>query len=210
MTQAERTIVETIFIPLGEGRGFTVKAGQTLRVKQPENGGQVGDFNAWNLHDTRERFWGSRTALFHGMHVGTGDQLHSTWPGERPIFEIVEDTIGRRRSARGAYQHDVVCGRCSQSYRVARYGLDTPGCQENLASAIAPFGLGPEHVHDAFNLFMYTGIDENDRFFLEVSDAAEGDYIDLRAEIDAIVAISSCPGKCTAENARGLICEILA
>jgi uncharacterized protein len=201
-------LTDTIFIPRGEGRGFVVRIGQLLRVKQPKGGKQVGDFNAWNLHDPRERFWGSRTALYHGMHVQKGDQLHSTWPGERPMFTILEDTINRRKSARGALQHDVVLGRCSQKYRVKRYRLETVGCQENLASGIAQFNLGPEHVHDALNLFMYTGLDENDRFFFEVSDAEEGDYVDLRAEIDCIVSISSCPGACTGPDAKGLICEI--
>jgi uncharacterized protein YcgI (DUF1989 family) len=201
-------LVDTIVVPRGEGRGFVVRTAQILRVKQPEGGQQVGDFNAWNLHDPRERFWGSRTALYHGMHLHKGDQLHSTWPGERPMFTIVEDTIKRRKSARGALQHDVVLGRCSQKYRVKRYGAETPGCQEILASSVAQFNLDSQHVHDAFNLFMYTGLDENDRFFFDVSDAKEGDYVDLRAEIDCIVAISSCPGACTGPDAKGLICEI--
>ncbi len=198
---------ESFRIPYGEGRGFIVRAGQILRVKQPEGGKQVGDFNAWNLADPRERFWASRTAIYHGMHVSTGDHLESTWPGERPMFTILEDTIRRRSTAKGALQQDVVLGRCSQKYRFRRYGEDRPGCQETLAAAIAPFDLGPEHVHDAFNLFMPTGLD-GDRFFLEESDAQEGDYVDLQAEIDCLVAISACTGRCTAPDAHGLLVEI--
>jgi hypothetical protein len=76
-------------------------------------GVQEGDLNIWNLDDPRERFWGSRTALYHGAHVSVGDQLHSTWPGERAPMTIIEDTVGGRRSARGALHHDVVLGRCS-------------------------------------------------------------------------------------------------
>lgn len=201
-------LADRIFIPRGDGRGFVVRRAEILRVKQPEGGKQVGDLNAWNLHDRRERFWGSRTALYHGMHLKEGDQLHSSWPGERPMFTIVEDTIKRRKSTKGALQHDVVLGRCSQKYRVDRYGLETPGCQEILASSVVKFNLGSQDVHDALNLFMYTGLDENDRFFFEVSDAKEGDYVDLRAEIDCLVAISSCPGACTGPGAKGLICEI--
>jgi uncharacterized protein YcgI (DUF1989 family) len=198
-------------VPFAEGRAVVVRAGQTLRVRQPGGGGQAGDVNVWNLHDPREHFWGSRTALYHGLHVSTGDQLHSTWPGERPIMSVVEDSIGRRLSGRGALQHDVVMGRCSQKYRGVRYGTEneTPGCQELLAAAIEPFGLGPEHVHDAFNVFAATAVDREDRFFFDVSDAAAGDFIDLRAEIDCLVAISACPGAaCTAAGALGLECEL--
>jgi len=196
-----------IVIPRGEGRAFRVLAGQILRVGQAAGGGQVGDFNAWNLLDPREQFHGSRTAAYHGMHLTKGDQLRSTWPGERPMFTIQEDTVGRRRSPRGALQHDVLFGRCSQKSRAWRYGVESPGCQEILATAIASFGLGPEHVHDAFNMFMYTGIDQDDRTFFDPSDALESDYLDLRAEIDCLVAISACPGRSSGSGATGLVGE---
>jgi uncharacterized protein YcgI (DUF1989 family) len=142
------------------------------------------------------------------MHVTTGDQLWSTPPGERPIFQILEDTVAGRRSPRGARQHDVLLGRCSRKIRIWRYGSDSPGCQEILAAAIEPFGLGPEHVHNAFNAFMYTGIGPDDRPFFDPSDALESDYLDLRAEIDCLVAISACPGRSSSDAATGLVCEI--
>jgi uncharacterized protein YcgI (DUF1989 family) len=198
------------FIPFAEGRAFVVEAGRTARIRQPEDGGgQVGDMNVWNQQDPREHFWGSRTALFSTAHISTGDQLYSTWPGERPIMTVVEDSIARRRSERGALQHDVVMGRCSQKLREWRYKQATPGCQELLAAAIEPFGLGPEHVHDALNLFMATALGEDDRFFFDESDARPGEFIDLKAEIDCLVAISACPGACTAPGSTGLEWEIL-
>jgi len=201
------------FIPFAESRAFVVDAGRTVRVRQPaKGGGQVGDLNAWNLHDPREHFWGSRTALFQSAHVTAGDHLYSTWPGERPMMTVVEDSIARRRSERGGLQHDVVMGRCSQKLRAWRYGPEhaTPGCQELLAAAIEPFGLGPDHVHDALNLFMATGLGTDDRFFFDASDARAGEFVDLRAEIDCLVAISACPGACTAPGSTGLEWEILS
>jgi uncharacterized protein YcgI (DUF1989 family) len=107
-------------------------------------------------------------------------------------------------------QHDVVMGRCSQKLREWRYQQATPGCQEILAAAIEPFGLGPEHVHDPLNLFMATALGEDERFFFDASDAREGEFVDLRAEIDCLVAISACPGACTSDSAVGLECEILS
>jgi hypothetical protein len=203
----------TTAIPCAEARAFVVSAGQILRVQQPQGavGVQEGDLNIWNLDDPRERFWGSRTALYHGAHVSVGDQLHSTWPGERALMTIIEDTVGGRRSARGALHHDVVLGRCSQRYRARRYGpeKDTPGCQELIADAIAPFQLGPEHVHDAFNVFAAIGIDADDKFFLDASEAHAGDFVDLRAEIDCLVAIACCPGSALrTPDVRGLEFEV--
>jgi uncharacterized protein YcgI (DUF1989 family) len=162
----------------------------------------------WSSADPRERFWASRTVLYHGAHVTAGASLHSTWPGERPLLTIVEDSIRLRRSPRGGTQHDITLGRCSQAYREKRYGVATPGCQELLADAIAPFGLAPSDVHDALNLFMITGIDADDRPFFEVADADEADYVLFEAQIDCLVAISACPGACTAPDAVGLVCEL--
>ena len=45
-------------------------------------------------------------------------------------------------------------------------------------------GLSPDYVHDAFNIFMTTGLDENDRFFYLDPEAKQGDYVDLHAEIE--------------------------
>jgi uncharacterized protein YcgI (DUF1989 family) len=44
-----------------------------------------------------------------------------------------------------------------------------------------------------FNIFMTTGLDENDRFFYLDPEAKQGDYVDLHAEMDCLVAISASP-----------------
>jgi hypothetical protein len=71
---------------------------------------------------------------------------------------------------------------------------DHANCQTNLEQAIAPFGLAPQHVHDPLNLFMKTGVaPEDGRYWFAASDAVPGDYVELYAEIDLVVALSSCP-----------------
>jgi hypothetical protein len=206
---ADTVATEELFIPFGEARAFVVKAGEVLRVAQPAGGGQPGDLNVWSLADPREHFWGSHTALYHGAHITEGCELISTWPGERAIMTMIRDTVGPRPSDRASTRHDVMMGRCSQKYRAVRYGEATPGCQELLAAAIEPHGLTPDLVHDALNLFMATGFDSEDQVIIAVSDAKEGELVELRAEIDCLVAISSCPGGCTAPGALGLQCTIL-
>ena len=85
--------------------------------------------------------------------------------------------------------------RCNERlYEVVRGEKGAPNCNSNIANAIAEFGLPPDYVHDAFNIFMTTGLDDEDRFFYLEPDAAKGDYLELYAEMDCIVAISACPG----------------
>jgi uncharacterized protein YcgI (DUF1989 family) len=111
------------------------------------------------------------------------------------MLTIVTDTVRHRPDERAARSHDVMYGRCTRKLRIARYGIDSPGCQENLAMALAAFGLGEEHVHDPFNIFMKTGIDSQDRLFFVDPDAVAGDYVELRSEMDCLIAISTCPGR---------------
>jgi uncharacterized protein YcgI (DUF1989 family) len=187
-------LVERIVVPPCAGKGFDVRKGQVLQIVLPE-GPQVVDLDAFNRANPRETFGRAVTLSREGAHLTTGNRLFTAPPWEHLMFTITADTVPRRRSPRGAISHDVLGGRCSRQLRIERYGSDTPGCQEYLADAIAAFGLGPEYVHDPFNIFMKTGLDEHDKYFFEDPDAAAGDYIELRAEMDCLVAVSTCPGR---------------
>lgn len=174
------------------GTALVLRSGQILRIGQPE-GPQVCDFNAYAEGDTSEQFWSGRTRILEGAHLSTSSTLWST--RVRPMFIIVADTARDRPSAYRGRLHDLIFARCSRELWRLVEGRDEPNsCQDNLAGAIAGFGLGPEHVHDAFNIFMRTGIDPaDDRLFNEPTDTSPGDYVDLLARMDAIVAVSLCP-----------------
>jgi uncharacterized protein YcgI (DUF1989 family) len=187
-------LVEKFIVPKATGKGFIVKKGQLLRISNPE-GPQVVDFDAFNADNSKEYLSSSVTRREEGIHVTTGSKLYAGPPLERHMFTIVADTVDHKPCPSGARSHDFVMGRCSQVRRRQRYGKDTPGCQEILAAAIKPFGLTEDAVHDPFNIFMKTGVHSDGMTFWEHSDAVKGDYIDLVAEMNCIVAISACPGE---------------
>ena len=187
-------LIEKFLVPKAMGKGFSVQKGQILRISQPE-GPQVVDFDAFNADKPKEYLGSSVTRREEGIHVSVGSRLWTCPPWERHMFTIVADTVDHKPSPTGARSHDFVMGRCSRVRRRARYGSDTPGCQEILAAAIEPFGLTEDYVHDPFNIFMKTGINNDGITFWEPSDAAKGDYIDLVPEMTCIVAISACPGQ---------------
>lgn len=201
-------MIETIRIPARHGRAFKLKQAQVLRLTQ-KAGSQIVDFNAWNADNPREMLWAGRTRIIENAHPSTGNRLWSVEPWMRPMFTIVADTADRSPTTRGAYNHDLWYPRCNTGYHKLKYDVATErNCHNNLKEAIAPFGLGEEYVHDTFNAFMRTGLDpKTQQFFAEPADARETDYIDLRAEMDCLVALSSCPGF-TAPNIRDVIAEI--
>ena len=70
----------------------------------------------------------------------------------------------------------------------------SPNGQFNLEAWIAEFNLTLDFaLHDPLNVFMKTGMDEDGRIFSVAPDAKDGDYIELLAEMDCLVAVSACP-----------------
>jgi uncharacterized protein YcgI (DUF1989 family) len=47
---------------------------------------------------------------------------------------------------------------------------------------------------------MFTDVENEDTLVFRPSPATEGDYIDLRAEIDVLAAVSACPSETSASN----------
>ncbi|MDE0058847.1 MAG: urea carboxylase-associated family protein [Defluviicoccus sp.] len=203
------TVVERFEIPAREGRGFAVAAGQVLRIGCPE-GPQVADFIVFSADDPTERFWSARTRVFHGGHLDVGDRLWSTPPRTRPMMTLIADTVAHLDLPDGARSHDLLFCRCdARLYELVHGRTGQPNCQDNLAAAIAPFGLGPEHVPDPFNIFMTTGLNADGRPFYLPSDARKGDYVELIAEIDCLAAVSACPGGSSGPESLPLAIEIL-
>jgi uncharacterized protein YcgI (DUF1989 family) len=181
--ETEPRLLDSFKIPKERGRAFEVRPGQRLKVIEVE-GPQTVDFNAFVLPDLREQFSAGRTRFFTGIHPHVGDSLWSNPPHERPLFTLVEDTVG---------ENDLLFPRCSRIV-FEPFGLhDHRGCQDSLQEAIAPYGLTPDDVHDTFNGFMATGVDSSGGIYIDLPSAKEGDYMVLECHVGCLVALSSCP-----------------
>ena len=84
------------------------------------------------------------------LWLSTGDVLYSN--RSRPMFTILEDTCGR---------HDFTLTPCSKRMFEIIYGETEgrPGCEGNLAAALAPYGIGIDRIPVAFNIFMNVTVD---------------------------------------------------
>ena len=194
--QAEdRRLIDEFVIAPRSGRAWEMAAGTVCRLS-PFEGPQVLDLNLWNRRDPRERFWAARTRQFYGAHVTTGDRLWSTLPFLRPLATVVADSIGYGIDEDGAGCHDLLGTRCDpyvgQILSGRAYDFH---CHSNLVRAIAPYGLTEFDVHDVLNIFQVTGLRSGDeRYFMKPSPARPGDQFELFAEIDLLLAASTCPG----------------
>lgn len=191
---AKRSLREQFTVPIRSGKAWPVLAGQLCRIVMIE-GPQVADFNCWNLHNPRERFWAARTKQLQSSHVTTYDRLWSTLPYLRPMLTITNDTIAYGVDEDGGRCHDLLGSRCDPYVNKLLTGEEFDYCcHSNLTRAILPYGLTEFDVHDVLNIFQLTGLTDDDRYFMKASPAKKGDFFEFFAEIDLLCAISTCPG----------------
>ena len=165
------------------GVAFRLDRGQFLRVIDPK-GVQVSDLLAYNAADVREAISNGRTFDYEEtIALSTGNRLWSN--RSNPMLEIVEDTVGR---------HDFLLTPCSEA-TFRHFYPDQPvhrGCFGNLAAALGPYGVEPDMIPCAFNLFMNVQVGSEGRISVEPPTSRPGDFIVMRAEMDLIVGLTAC------------------
>ena len=166
------------------GTGFSMRPGDLLTVVDP-TGGQVSDLFAFTADDHAERLSSGRSIDYANRTLlSTGDVLYSN--RSRPMFTIVEDTCGR---------HDFTLTPCSKEMFEKLYGErpGRPGCEGNLAAALAPYGIGIDRIPVAFNIFMHVTFDsETGQVAVRPPLSGPGDFVRLRAEMPLVVAMTAC------------------
>nr|WP_210286220.1 urea carboxylase-associated family protein [Hansschlegelia beijingensis] len=171
-------------IPPRSGAAFELTRGQTLTVIDPE-GEQVSDLVAFAREDLDEAISSGRSLDYASrIFLTTGDPLYSN--RSRIMLEIVEDTVGR---------HDFLLTPCSaDTFRII-YGHEHPhrGCHGNLVAALEPWGIGPDRIPIAFNIFMHVDVNGTTGELKVLPPKSKaGDRIVLRAEMDLVVGLTAC------------------
>lgn len=170
-------------IPPRSGVAFPLRAGEVLRVIDPE-GGQVSDMLAFVAADVGEALSNGRTFDYEEtIRLTTGNRLWSN--RSQPMLEIVEDSAGT---------HDFLLTPCSEA-TFRHFYPDKPvhrGCFGNLAAALAPFGIGPDAIPVAFNIFMNVPVDGDGKLRVIAPATRAGDFIRLRALADLVIGLTAC------------------
>jgi uncharacterized protein YcgI (DUF1989 family) len=178
-----RKLLDSFVLDAGTGKAIELYKGQILRIEQIE-GAQCVDFNCFNLHDYKEYMHTGRTRTLHGLHPTKGHFMWSAPPRERALVYILEDT---------AQCNDVLFPRCSANLYESVYGFEAhTNCHDIQSEAQREYGLTPDDVHDSFNLFMHTGVDEDGKPWIDRQKTRPGDYIDLLAIEDVLAVPNVC------------------
>ncbi len=170
-------------IPPRSGTAVRLSRGDILTVIDPE-GGQVSDMLAIALEDPAEVLSNGRTFDYEEtLRLTEGNRLWSN--RSRVMLTILEDH---------APHHDFLLTPCSEG-TFRHFYPDKPlhrGCFGNLAEALAPYGLEPDAIPTAFNIFMKVTVAADGRIAVLPPETKPGDLLRLRAEMDLVVGLTAC------------------
>ena len=177
-------------IPKQTGTAFILSKGQKLKVIDPE-GKQVSDMVLFNREDIREKLSSGKTLDFEEhILITKGNYLWSNRSNR--MMRILEDTNGR---------NDFLLAPCSPETFKIMYGHEDyhPSCFENLYTNLAPFGIVPDEVPTAFNIFMNVQFAPHGKLSVLPPLSQAGDFVIFEAQMDLIVALTAC----SAEDSNG-------
>lgn len=167
-----------------------IKAGETLRIVNDSGRASVAAL-FWNAGDLSERFNAGDTVKVQWTARIAGGRLLLSDMG-RVMAAITGDTCGF---------HDCLAGASTPASNARKYGnVFHRNSHDNLVLAAGKHGMGLRDVGPCITFFAPVVTDEAGRLLWR-ENRKPGQCVDLRAEMDMIVALSNCPHPLDPETA---------
>jgi uncharacterized protein len=169
-------------VPAGWYAALALRRGEALRIID-DTGRSSVSLAAWREEDTSER-------------INCADTLKVQWSAAiskgrvilsdmgRVMLSLIEDTSGA---------HDLLVGGSTPASTRAAFGAATRNTQENFLAAASKIGLDVRDIPACVTFFAPVSLDEAGRFVWNEGRKRPGDFVDLRAEMNLLVAVSNCP-----------------
>jgi urea carboxylase-associated protein 2 len=169
-------------IPGGWYWSTRLMRGEAIRIAQ--TGPSSVALVAWNAADPSERLNLPDTVKVQWSTIVSKGRVVFSDMG-RVLFSVIEDSSGA---------HDALMGGSTAPSNAARYGDGTRNTRDNLVIAAGKLGLDRRDIPSVLTLFAPVRVQEDGALVWrgELSHPGE-DYVDLRAEMELLVALSNCP-----------------
>ena len=180
---APEALLHREVIPGGWYWSGVVKRGQALRIETPQAGAAVA-LVAWSREDASERLNTADTIKIQWTAtLGKGRVLFSDMG--RVMLSLIEDSCGA---------HDLIAGGSTPA-SIRPSGSEGPArnTRDNLRLAAGKHGLSSRDVPPCISFFAPVRTDAGGRLVWVPGRRSAGDFVDLRAEMDLVLALSNCP-----------------
>ena len=172
--------VETI--PGGWCWSTSLKAGDTIRIAQ-DHGPSAVSMIAWGLADTSERLNLPDTVKVQWTTAIAKGRVLFTDMG-RVLFSVTEAA---------STAHDGLVGGSTAAPNAAKYPGDNRNTRDNFILVAGKLGLDRRDIPSAMTFFAPLRVDADGKFTWREDLRVAHDYVEVRAEMDLIVAFSNCP-----------------
>ena len=186
---ADRLLLEET-LPGGAAWSFTVRRHRTLRLTALEAGANVS-FLCFNRHELVDRY--NMADTLKGQHTAkltTGFVLFSDMG--RAMFSITGDTLGWHDPLGG---HDTAA-HVEKKWGAKNYQTARNDCHRNSRDhfliELAKYGLNARDLVPNVNFFSKLATSDTGALSFVPNHARVGDFIDLRAEMDLLVILTTC------------------
>ena len=180
---AADTIIHREVIPAGWYWTTRLNRGDTLRIVNTLGTSTVS-LLAWNAADPIER-------------LNHADTIKVQWAARLQKGRVLLSDMGRALlgiTEDSSAAHDAVVGGSTAATNLAKYGEGSfRNTRDNFVLAAAKLGLDRRDVHPCVSFFAPVAIDADGKFAWSDARRQKRDFVDLRAEMDLLIALSNCP-----------------
>ncbi|HWU16749.1 MAG TPA: urea amidolyase associated protein UAAP1 [Devosia sp.] len=173
--------IHTETIPGGWYWSTNLKAGDTIRIAQDQGPSAIAMI-AWSLVDTSER-------------LNLPDTVKVQWTTAIAKGRVLFSDMGRVMfsiTEAASNAHDSLVGG-SNAASNARYPGDTRNTRDNFVLVAGKLGLDRRDIPSALTFFAPVRVNADGAFAWREDLRLPGDYVELRAEMDLVIALSNCP-----------------
>lgn len=189
--ELSNVVLSEVLLPGGATWSHVLKRGTALRITDVEGGANVAAYflnfelpaERFNLPDTLKAQHTARLTKGHVMYSDMG----------RILCSVTEDTVG---------WHDPIAGISNAALVEKKYGRATyqqqgnhwhQNARDELSIELGKYGLGARDLHATVNLFSKVVVDEQGDLHYCPGNSPAGGYVVLRAEMNVLVLLNSCP-----------------
>jgi hypothetical protein len=186
-----QTVLWEETIQPGASWSHVLKRGTALRVTDLEGGANVGGI-FYNFECPNERY--NMPDTLKAQHIArltSGFVLYSDMG--RILLSVTADTVG---------WHDPIGGTSNRKLVEAKYGPSNyqkdrndyhKNGRDGFLVELGKWGLGPRDLVANVNLFSRVDVSDDGTMSFAPENSKAGDSIDLRAEMNVLVILNTCP-----------------
>jgi urea carboxylase-associated protein 2 len=178
---ADDAVIQRLEVPGGWYTPLRLARGEALRIIDG-SGHASASLIAWRMEDTSERINCADTVKVQWSAALSKGRVILSDMG-RVMLSVIEDTSGA---------HDLMVGGSTPASTMAQFGAVTRNTRENFVAAAAKIDLAVRDIPPCVTFFAPVATDPAGRFVWHDGRKQAGDFVDLRAEMNLIVAVSNC------------------